>query len=166
VSFNGQSVGRTSSAYIDPDRRKMRGWDRVKASASGARFGRNSTMNERTQSSRTVRLGRVTPQAPTHRTIYCNDREANQLVRFRVCQPLFFFFFFFFFVYNKYTHVFVICMCVCVCVFPSSFFFFFSWFSLCLVEEKRWEMKEDRNLRLLILHKYVQTSNWILTKSI
>lgn len=120
MSFNGQSRGRTSRTYIDPDRTKMSGWDRIRVSTSGARFGSSSTMNERTQSSRTVRLGRVTPQAPTHRTIYCNDREANQPVKFRVCQ-----FFFFCCVSNIYTHVFVICMCVYVCVFPSSVFFFF-----------------------------------------
>lgn len=71
-------------------------------------------------------------------------------------------FFFFCCVSNIYTHVFVICMCVCVCVFPSSVFFF-PWFSLCFVEEKRWETKEDRNFRLLILHKYfhrLQTGFW------
>jgi hypothetical protein len=101
----------------------MSGWDRFRA--SGARFGRSSTMNERTHSSRTVRLGRVTPQAPTHRTIYCNDREANQPVRFRVCQV-----FFFFVAYTIYTLVFVICMCVCVSVFPNSVFFFFFFFFL------------------------------------
>ncbi|KAL1355163.1 hypothetical protein AAHE18_05G094800 [Arachis hypogaea] len=38
---------------------------------------------ERIPSSRTVRLGRVQPQSPGHRTIYCNDREANLPVRFK-----------------------------------------------------------------------------------
>lgn len=38
----------------------------------------------RQASSRTVRLGRVQPQAPSHRTIYCNDREANLPVGYRV----------------------------------------------------------------------------------
>ncbi|CAM8938245.1 unnamed protein product [Rhodiola kirilowii] len=33
--------------------------------------------------SQTVRLGRVDPQAPGYRTIHCNDREANQIVRFK-----------------------------------------------------------------------------------
>nr|CAD1822517.1 unnamed protein product [Ananas comosus var. bracteatus] len=37
----------------------------------------------RQASSRTVRLGRVQPQAPSHRTIYCNDREANLPVGYR-----------------------------------------------------------------------------------
>ena len=35
-------------------------------------------------SSRTVRLGRVQPQAPGHRTIFCNDRDANLPVKFKV----------------------------------------------------------------------------------
>ncbi|KAG2702201.1 hypothetical protein I3760_06G079200 [Carya illinoinensis] len=60
----------------------MGGWDRVRPSRSTARLGGNSSMNERVQSSRTIRLGRVTPQAPGHRTIFCNDREANSPVRF------------------------------------------------------------------------------------
>jgi phospholipid-transporting ATPase len=54
----------------------MSGWDRVRVPRSRTRFGRNSTMG-------TVQLGRVTPQAPGHRTIYCNDRDANQPVRFK-----------------------------------------------------------------------------------
>ncbi|KAK4598306.1 hypothetical protein RGQ29_015681 [Quercus rubra] len=64
-------------------------WDRVRVSRLGTRMGRNrnnySTLNERVRSTRTttVRLGHVTPQAPGHRTIYCNDREANQPVRFK-----------------------------------------------------------------------------------
>lgn len=121
MSFNGQSRGRTSSTYIDPDRTKMSGWDKIRVSTSGARFGSSSTMNERTQSSRTVRLGRVTPQAPTHRTIYCNDREANQPVKFRVCQ------FFFFLLRIQYIH-----SCICnlyvrlrVRISEFCFFFFF-----------------------------------------
>ncbi|KAH7515836.1 hypothetical protein FEM48_Zijuj10G0068500 [Ziziphus jujuba var. spinosa] len=50
------------------------------------RLGRGSDSNprhERIPSSRTVRLGRVQPQAPGHRTIYCNDRDANLPVRFK-----------------------------------------------------------------------------------
>lgn len=81
-------------------KKNMSGWDRVRVSRLGTRMGRNrdnySTLNERGPSTRTrtVRLGHVTPQAPGHRTIYCNDREANQPVRFKVWRilPLFFFF--------------------------------------------------------------------------
>ncbi|KAE9607116.1 putative phospholipid-translocating ATPase [Lupinus albus] len=40
-------------------------------------------MSESVSSTRTVRLGRVQPQAPGHRTIFCNDREANLPVRFK-----------------------------------------------------------------------------------
>ncbi|KAM1194258.1 hypothetical protein ACFX15_020573 [Malus domestica] len=59
----------------------MNGWNR---SSRGARLGgRNSSSQpERTSTTRTVRLGRVQPQAPGHRTIFCNDREANIPVRF------------------------------------------------------------------------------------
>ncbi|XP_050236678.1 phospholipid-transporting ATPase 3 [Mercurialis annua] len=53
------------------------GWERVRTSRS--RLGRETSST----SSRTVRLGRVQPQAPGHRTIYCNDREANFPVRFK-----------------------------------------------------------------------------------
>lgn len=80
-------------------KKNMSGWDRVRVSRLGTRMGRNrdnySTLNERGPSTRTrtVRLGHVTPQAPGHRTIYCNDREANQPVRFKVWRILPFFFF-------------------------------------------------------------------------
>ncbi|RZC80034.1 hypothetical protein C5167_042608 [Papaver somniferum] len=40
---------------------------------------------------RTVTLGRVEPQHPAHRSIVCNDREANFLVRFKFfdqCSPV------------------------------------------------------------------------------
>ncbi|RDX79899.1 Phospholipid-transporting ATPase 3, partial [Mucuna pruriens] len=40
-------------------------------------------MSQRVPSSRTVRLGGVQPQAPGHRTIFCNDRQANLPVRFK-----------------------------------------------------------------------------------
>ena len=61
----------------------MSGWDRVGSSSS--RLGRgNSAMPERTSSSNTVRLGRVQPQAPGYRTIFCNDRDANLLIKFKV----------------------------------------------------------------------------------
>ncbi|WJZ91172.1 hypothetical protein VitviT2T_010271 [Vitis vinifera] len=56
----------------------MNGWDRVRSSRS--RLGGSDS---RAPSSRTVRLGRVQPQAPGHRTIYCNDRDANFPVRFK-----------------------------------------------------------------------------------
>ncbi|KAF3431364.1 hypothetical protein FNV43_RR26095 [Rhamnella rubrinervis] len=61
----------------------MSGWDRARPSGTRTGRGSNSTMNERIPSSRTVRLGRVQPQAPGFRTIYCNDRDANLPVRFR-----------------------------------------------------------------------------------
>ncbi|CAN6483615.1 unnamed protein product [Victoria cruziana] len=50
---------------------------------SMARSRNSSLVTDRQPSSRTVRLGRVQPQAPGHRTIYCNDREANLPVRFK-----------------------------------------------------------------------------------
>ncbi|KAL5554018.1 hypothetical protein UlMin_041419 [Ulmus minor] len=61
----------------------MSGWERVRPSRT--RLGRNnhSSMGESSPSNRTVRLGRVQPQAPGHRTIFCNDREANQPVKFK-----------------------------------------------------------------------------------
>ncbi|XP_043706118.1 phospholipid-transporting ATPase 3-like isoform X2 [Telopea speciosissima] len=64
----------------------MGGWDRVRSSRSrltgiGGGFSRLPNMNERQSSS--VRLGRIQPQAPDHRTIFCNDREANFPVRFK-----------------------------------------------------------------------------------
>ncbi|KAF6157302.1 hypothetical protein GIB67_004240 [Kingdonia uniflora] len=40
-------------------------------------------MSDRQPSSRTVRLGRLQPQAPGHRTIFCNDPEANLPVKFK-----------------------------------------------------------------------------------
>ncbi|CAB4264507.1 unnamed protein product [Prunus armeniaca] len=54
----------------------MSGWNRP----SRPRLGRNS--NSQPERTSTVRLGRVQPQAPGHRTIFCNDREANLPVRF------------------------------------------------------------------------------------
>ncbi|KAK6116483.1 hypothetical protein DH2020_049776 [Rehmannia glutinosa] len=38
---------------------------------------------EHISSSRTVRLGKVQPQAPGHRTVFCNDRDANALAKFK-----------------------------------------------------------------------------------
>ncbi|KAK8470833.1 hypothetical protein PHAVU_003G072200 [Phaseolus vulgaris] len=57
----------------------MKGWDGIQSSLSSRS---NSTLANQA-SSRTVRLGRVQPQAPTHRTIFCNDREANLPIRFK-----------------------------------------------------------------------------------
>ncbi|GLU03723.1 hypothetical protein SLE2022_209090 [Rubroshorea leprosula] len=61
----------------------MSGWDRFQPSRS--RLARNPTnMDQRTVSC-TITLGRVQPQAPSHRTIYCNDRgDANLVLRFMV----------------------------------------------------------------------------------
>ncbi|KAI3954059.1 hypothetical protein MKW98_017883 [Papaver atlanticum] len=74
----------------------MSGWDRVGISRSkfGGGGGRsfysraNMDSNDRqnstnSESSRTVRLGRVQPQAPGNRTIFCNDRDANLPVKFK-----------------------------------------------------------------------------------
>ncbi|XP_062111744.1 phospholipid-transporting ATPase 3 isoform X2 [Humulus lupulus] len=61
----------------------MSGWERVRPSRTRLGRNSNSSMEERVPSSRTVRLGRVQPQAPGHRTIFCNDREANLPVKFR-----------------------------------------------------------------------------------
>ncbi|KAJ1687104.1 hypothetical protein LUZ63_018494 [Rhynchospora breviuscula] len=67
-------------------------WDRLRiatarlggdSSAPGSRARRSnagsvgSVAELRPLPSRTVTLGRIQPQAPTHRTIYCNDRDAN-----------------------------------------------------------------------------------------
>ncbi|KAH9606858.1 hypothetical protein KSS87_020266 [Heliosperma pusillum] len=61
----------------------MAGWDRAQSSTRSG-FSSNSAVSDRSPTSpRTVRLGRVQPQAPTHRTIYCNDRDANSLARFK-----------------------------------------------------------------------------------
>ncbi|KAL6187139.1 hypothetical protein ACLB2K_043254 [Fragaria x ananassa] len=60
----------------------MSGWNRPSRSRLG---NRNNTPLERTSSAtttQTVRLGRVQPQAPSNRTIYCNDRESNLPVKF------------------------------------------------------------------------------------
>ncbi|XP_030499413.1 phospholipid-transporting ATPase 3 isoform X3 [Cannabis sativa] len=61
----------------------MSGWERVRPSRTRLGRNSNSSMEDRVPSSRTVRLGRVQPQAPGHRTIFCNDREANLPVKFR-----------------------------------------------------------------------------------
>ncbi|XP_077210178.1 aminophospholipid ATPase 3 isoform X2 [Tasmannia lanceolata] len=63
----------------------MGGWDRIRGSRTrlGGGGSRNSQASDRQSSSRTVRLGSVRPQHPGHRTIYCNDRDANLPVRFK-----------------------------------------------------------------------------------
>lgn len=64
----------------------MAGW-------RGSRDGGDGAPSmERIASSQTVRLGKVQPQAPGHRTVFCNDREANHLAKFKVFFLLLFFF--------------------------------------------------------------------------
>ncbi|URE19407.1 ATPase, class [Musa troglodytarum] len=68
-----------------------RGWERVQtvrlggagAASVGVASRRREAAELRQVPSQTVRLGRVQPQAPSHRTIYCNDREANNIARFK-----------------------------------------------------------------------------------
>lgn len=57
----------------------MAGWRGSRAGAGGD----GSPSVERIPSSQTVRLGKVQPQAPGHRTVFCNDREANALTKFK-----------------------------------------------------------------------------------
>ncbi|XP_030449273.1 phospholipid-transporting ATPase 3 [Syzygium oleosum] len=80
ISAGASWIGRDS---VGGGERKMNGWERVKSSKS--RFGRYSHFgsDDRAPLSRTVRLGHVQPQAPTHRTIFCNDRDANLPVKFK-----------------------------------------------------------------------------------
>ncbi|OVA11949.1 Cation-transporting P-type ATPase [Macleaya cordata] len=75
------------------------GWERVRSSKSRLGGGGGGGGRERLRSmdisdhhsssssssitTRTVTLGRVQPQHPAHRTIYCNDREANFSVHFK-----------------------------------------------------------------------------------
>ncbi|CAK9180185.1 unnamed protein product [Ilex paraguariensis] len=56
----------------------MSGWRGSRSSLGGP----GSPLSDRVSTSRTVRLGGVQPQAPGHRTIFCNDREANFLTKF------------------------------------------------------------------------------------
>ncbi|KAE9614624.1 putative phospholipid-translocating ATPase [Lupinus albus] len=53
----------------------MNGWDGIQSQASS--FASRST------STQPVRLGRVQPQPPTHRTIFSNHRQANLHLRFK-----------------------------------------------------------------------------------
>lgn len=57
----------------------MNGWESTRSSHGGGPGGRPPERGV----SRTVTLGRVQPQAPGNRTIFCNDREANLLVKFK-----------------------------------------------------------------------------------
>jgi phospholipid-transporting ATPase len=81
-------------------------WDRVRiatarlggdSSSPGYRTRRSSagsigSVSElRQMPSRSVTLGRIQPQAPTHRTIYCNDRESNIPVGYKVGSIILFF---------------------------------------------------------------------------
>ncbi|XVF02324.1 hypothetical protein REPUB_Repub04eG0165900 [Reevesia pubescens] len=59
----------------------MSGWDNVRSSARSQQ-GRSQNLSQRAPS-RTVTLGRVQPQAPAFRTIFCNDREANYAHRYK-----------------------------------------------------------------------------------
>uniref|UniRef100_A0A7N0VNK4 Phospholipid-transporting ATPase n=1 Tax=Kalanchoe fedtschenkoi TaxID=63787 RepID=A0A7N0VNK4_KALFE len=60
------------------------GWrDRVRFTRSTTTTLGGGARPVRRAPSQTVRLGRVDPQAPGYRTIHCNDREANQIVRFK-----------------------------------------------------------------------------------
>ncbi|TYJ49730.1 hypothetical protein E1A91_A01G155000v1 [Gossypium mustelinum] len=59
----------------------MSGWDNIRSSTRSQQ-GRSHSLNQR-EPSRTVTLGRVQPQAPAFRTIYCNDRDANFAHRYR-----------------------------------------------------------------------------------
>ncbi|XWS68900.1 hypothetical protein CRYUN_Cryun04dG0133400 [Craigia yunnanensis] len=60
----------------------MSGWDSVRSSTR-SKQGRSQNLSQRAPS-RTVTLGRVQPQAPAFRTIYCNDRDSNYAHRYRL----------------------------------------------------------------------------------
>lgn len=51
---------------------------------SGSAGGADAAMRNRIASSKNIRLGKVQPQAPGHRTVFCNDRDANSLAKFKV----------------------------------------------------------------------------------
>lgn len=53
----------------------MAGWRGSRSRSGGVDGGLTA--------SRTIQLGRVTPQAPGNRTVFCNDREANALANFK-----------------------------------------------------------------------------------
>ncbi|CAO2829122.1 unnamed protein product [Amaranthus hypochondriacus] len=52
-------------------------------SSSRSELRRNTSELNNPASPRTVRLGSVQPQAPSYRSIYCNDRDANALAKFK-----------------------------------------------------------------------------------
>ncbi|KAG6396532.1 hypothetical protein SASPL_142683 [Salvia splendens] len=56
----------------------MAGW------RGSRRGGDGAPSHDRIASSQTVRLGKVQPQAPGHRTVFCNDREANSLAKYKM----------------------------------------------------------------------------------
>ncbi|XP_075494950.1 phospholipid-transporting ATPase 3-like isoform X1 [Primulina tabacum] len=58
----------------------MAGW---RGSRLGGGGGDGSPTANGVSSSRTVRLGKVQPQAPGHRMVFCNDRDANILAQFK-----------------------------------------------------------------------------------
>lgn len=67
----------------------MSGWRGSRLGGGGGGVGGGgSPTADRIPSSRTVRLGKVQPQAPGHRTVFCNDREANALTKFKVINLL------------------------------------------------------------------------------
>ncbi|XVE92539.1 hypothetical protein REPUB_Repub01dG0106200 [Reevesia pubescens] len=59
----------------------MSGWDRIRSSTRSQQ-GRSLNLSQRAPS-QTVTLGRVQPQAPAFRTIFCNDRDANYAHRYK-----------------------------------------------------------------------------------
>ncbi|CAI9756241.1 unnamed protein product [Fraxinus pennsylvanica] len=61
----------------------MSGWRGSRLGGGGGGGGGASPTADHISSSRTVRLGKVQPQAPGHRTVFCNDREANALTKFK-----------------------------------------------------------------------------------
>ncbi|KAK4481860.1 hypothetical protein RD792_012771 [Penstemon davidsonii] len=63
----------------------MAGWRGSKLGGGGGGGGGEnlSPTAERHSSTRTVRLGKVQPQAPGHRTVFCNDRDANALAKYK-----------------------------------------------------------------------------------
>ncbi|MFS7958698.1 putative P-type phospholipid transporter [Helianthus anomalus] len=59
----------------------MKGW---RGSRQGGDSASSPVAVERSlTSSSSIRLGRVQPQAPGHRTVFCNDRDANHLAKYK-----------------------------------------------------------------------------------
>ncbi|KAL4302308.1 hypothetical protein GQ457_10G025370 [Hibiscus cannabinus] len=59
----------------------MSRWENIRSSMRSQQ-GRSESFSQQAPS-RTVTLGRVQPQAPAYRTIYCNDRDSNFAHRYR-----------------------------------------------------------------------------------